>query len=758
VPAVDCNAKCRAMKKLARPISQAQQRRRKRRIDILELAVLVALIVVAFAVSIEFDLNENWLAFSAIHEAWELDEMPVALATCSLLVLGFAVRRWFDAATQARRAAALNDRLVLEVTGHRQAAVAVREREAQLAKLIDSMDDGLALFDAFGEATHVNNRFCEIAGYACNDVLNRHFADLAIFADCDTGMNEAVIGLGGRVRCEQQLRRGDGMPLDAVVTATPLRDEMGQPFGGFVLLSDVTELRRAERLRQLSEARLNAFFTEAPAGLAMWDSSLKILQVNETLAGSGGLGIEHFAGRRLREIVPDLGREIEPLLERVIGSGLPATNARVTVTDSRAPSVKQHWLVSAFPLPNAAGGIGGAGAILVDVSEWQEAEHRLRQAQKMEALGKLTGGVAHDFDNLLAVIIGNLDLMLDGADEPEDAGNLARIAHAAALRGADLTQRLLTYARSQDLRPRPIDVPDMLADMRGMLSRTLGETVELTIDVADDIWPCHADRNQLDNAILNLAVNAREAFDGAGSLIIRAQNATSRPGTGAGKGIADLPPGEYVRFAVIDDGPGMSADVRRRAFEPFFTTSADGRGTGLGLSTVYGFARQSGGVAQIISAEGRGTTVEIFLPRADSAPAGAAARPAPDAAKAMAHVLLVEDDPDVRQTLAGMLSRMGCRTTCAEDGPAALELVGGDASFDILVTDIGLPGGLDGRALAESVAERCPNLPTLFVSGYSFDGATGSNNLPDCAAMLQKPFSRIDLQRSLEGLLKAQAA
>ena len=392
-----------------------------------------------------------------------------------------------------------------------------------------------------------------------------------------------------------------------------------------------------------------------------------------------------------------------------------------------------------------------------EVAQRAEAEERLRQAQKMETVGQLTGGVAHDFNNLLQVVTGNLEILLRNL--PEDSARLRRSADNAmkgAQRAATLTQRLLAFSRRQPLEPKPAELNKLVAGMSELLHRTLGETVEVETVLAPRLWRVEIDTNQLENAILNLAVNARDAMGSGGKLTIETSNTHLDQRYTADN--SEVAPGQYVVICVSDTGIGMDAETVARAFEPFFTTKDVGRGTGLGLSMVYGFVKQSGGHLKIYSELGEGTTVKIYLPRyygsVDEAEA-AAEQPAPEGTRGET-VLVCEDDADVRGYSVEVLRELGYRVLEAEDGPAALRIVERpDERIDLLFTDVVLPGGMTGAVLAEAARRARPDLKVLFTTGYARNAIVHHGRLDAGVELITKPFSYADLAARVRDLLDA---
>jgi len=397
-------------------------------------------------------------------------------------------------------------------------------------------------------------------------------------------------------------------------------------------------------------------------------------------------------------------------------------------------------------------------ALETQIAQREQVEEALRQSQKMEAIGQLTGGVAHDFNNLLQVILGNLERL--GRRLPDGRGpepeRLISAATRAAGRAATLTQRLLAFSRRQPLMPKSLDLNRLTAGMMELLGRTLGETIHVETVLAGGLWRVYADENQLENALVNLAVNARDAMPQGGRLILGTQNV--RLDEAYARTQEDVRPGDYVLVTVSDTGMGMTKDVVARAFDPFFTTKDIGQGTGLGLSQVYGFVRQSGGHVRIDSAPKQGTTINLYLPRffdleqLETASGVAVPEPVP-----LGHrhetILLVEDEPDVRSFTRETLRELGYQVLEAANGPDALAALDRASDLRLLFSDIGLPGGLNGRELADEARRRRPELKILLTTGYTRDSTVRHGRLDPGVELIVKPFTEADLARKIREVL-----
>jgi PAS domain S-box-containing protein len=387
-----------------------------------------------------------------------------------------------------------------------------------------------------------------------------------------------------------------------------------------------------------------------------------------------------------------------------------------------------------------------------DVTERLYLEEQLRQAQKMEAIGQLTGGVAHDFNNLLAVIMGNLELLLEKSEPDSSLNSFAMRALAATQRGADLTHRLLAFSRRQPLQPVSVDINKLARGMQDLLVRSLGETIEIEMVGGAGLWQCEVDPGQLENAILNLALNARDAMPQGGRLTIETSN--SRLDDGYAVAQDDVEPGQYVLLAISDTGTGMAPEVIEHAFDPFFTTKEVGKGSGLGLSMIYGFVKQSGGHARIYSELGEGTTMKIYLPRSAAGTQPEISTQAVTDTAARGEVIMVaEDDAEVRRVAISILDDLGYEVLEADTADVALAQMELDQRVALLVTDVILPGGMGGPELAEKAGDFLPSLKVLYMSGYTENAIMHHGRLYEGVQLLVKPFGRTDLAVKVRSIL-----
>ena len=421
--------------------------------------------------------------------------------------------------------------------------------------------------------------------------------------------------------------------------------------------------------------------------------------------------------------------------------------------------VKLLWLrASGIPVFTEEGTFAGYRGTGLDISKEMQAQERLReseeqllQAQKMEVVGQLTGGIAHDFNNLLAVIMGNSEMLLNeiGQENSRVQGILR-----ASTRGAELVQRLLAFSRRQPLRPRPVDLIELVDGMSELIKRSLGETIEVETIADSDLWFASVDPGQVEAALLNLALNARDAMPGGGKLTIECGNVLLDDAYVAQE--PELETGDYVFLAVTDSGTGMSSEVKQHAFEPFFTTKEVGEGSGLGLSMVYGFAKQSGGHVMIYSEEGKGTTVKLYLPRDKTM----ARREEPKDTAQVPHglgevVLVVEDDAEVCKVAVEMLGGLGYKVVYAREAASACALLEQEDRVDLVLADVILPGGISGPEFADQAMQRYPELKVIFMSGYPAEAAKRNGFLGSNKVLLNKPFQKRQLALALRNALDA---
>ncbi|KQS03588.1 hypothetical protein ASG11_04410 [Sphingomonas sp. Leaf357] len=530
---------------------------------------------------------------------------------------------------------------------------------------------------------------------------------------------------------------------------TPVRSETGAVAGLFCACIETTDSIVAERASSAARNRLFEM-TRDLFGVATFDGYLKTINP----AWSAILGRPHneLIAHPFSDIIhPDDLATTGDVVATLMG-GEPVHQFHVRLLKGDGTPVAFAWSA----VPDTKPGSGLFYTVGRDITEQRRIEEALRQSQKMEAVGQLTGGIAHDFNNLLTAVTGGLEMLglRLQAGQYDKLDRYITMAQTGASRAAALTQRLLAFSRRQTLAPTPTDANRLIAGMEEIIDRTLGPEIELKIEATEGLWHVLVDAPQLENALLNLCINARDAMPEGGRLTIETNNKhlDARAATSQ-----DLPEGEYVSLCVTDTGTGMSPEIIDRVFDPFFTTKPIGQGTGLGLSMIYGFVRQSGGQVRIYSEVGHGTTMCLYLPRYLGAVATASSAEGerePLHATPGETILIVEDEIAIRQLVSEILTEAGYRVFEASTGPAGVKVMRSDERIDLLITDVGLPGGLNGRQVADAGRAVRPMLKVLFVTGYAANAAVGAGNLDKGMEILTKPFNIGELERRVHKMIR----
>jgi PAS domain S-box-containing protein len=664
---------------------------------------------------------------------------------------------------------------VFDVTTAAERERVLRERQnARYAAVVDSAPDAILTIDSEGVIQIANTAVEREFGYTPFELVGQPAATL--FADAEDWQKvwRSIMTGAGQHSTDIVGRRKNGSLTHLEIAASRWNDRTR----GFVtaILRDVNERFAAEAaLRNLNETleervalalaqrKLLADIVEdTDAFIQVVDPELRLLAMNRAAGDEFErmYGIRPQRGVHLIKALADFPEEAR-LLQVLWRRALEGEAFSVTREILHRSGARRHHEMKFKVLRDSRGEQIGGYQFVYDVTDRIEREQQLantedalRQAQKMEAIGQLTGGIAHDFNNLLAGIIGAMELLKRRirAGRYEDTERFMDAAVGSANRAAALTHRLLAFARRQPLAPKPLDPNQLVLSMEELLRRTIGEQIQLKTELEAVSWPVNTDANQLENAILNLAINARDAMPDGGELSISTRNTTLTRALRDPAG--EIAPGDYVLICVTDTGSGMSDDVISKVFDPFFTTKPIGQGTGLGLSMVYGFAQQSGGHARIESAVGEGTTISLYLPRFTGALESDAALPSaePLVGGEGETVLLVEDDSAVRLLIGEVLRDLGYRCIEAIDGYAALPFVTSNARLDLLITDVGLPR-MNGRQLAELARQHRPGLKILFVTGYA-EHATGVEKfLEPGMELVTKPFTLDSLALKIRDMI-----
>jgi PAS domain S-box-containing protein len=603
-----------------------------------------------------------------------------------------------------------------------------------------------------GARTMTGYAAAEITGQPCSIFYTRQDVEAGLPAE---GLRRARED--GRYETRGLRLRRDGSLFVAETTLTAVRDEGGKLLGYGAITRDISERAALHDRLSASEQRLRSLVDTVldtlVDGLVIIDRTGTIQVFNRACETLFGYTAAEAVGQNVKMLMPSaFEREHDRYLKSYLDTGI----RKIIGQPREVPGRRKDG--STFPMHIAVGETLSGGepiyvGVIHDLTERNRTESELRQAQKMEALGQLTGGIAHDFNNILMVILANVDTILeDEAAAPairERTGQIDR----AAQRAAELTRQLLAFSRKQPLQPRATNLNDIVAATVRLIRRTLSEAITVETVLTPELWTANVDPTQLESALVNLCINARDAMPGGGRLVLATANATLDESYAAAN--PDAAPGAYVLVSITDTGTGIAPENLDKVFEPFFTTKEVGRGTGLGLSMVYGFIKQSQGHIRIESELGHGTTIRLHLPRLEGT-SGDAPAPARDAALAGGNerILVVEDDTQVRNGVVRQLRSLGYAVDEAADGTAGLAaFAAASPPYDLLLTDVVMPGALGGKSLADEVERRWPGTPVVFMSGYTEEAITHQGRLEPGVHLLAKPFRKRDLARMIRAVL-----
>jgi PAS domain S-box-containing protein len=632
--------------------------------------------------------------------------------------------------------------------------------------LVEAITDyAIYMLDREGRVTSWNPGARRFKGYEADEIIGQHFS--TFYTEAERSQSVPALALAeaertGRFEREGWRVRKDGTQFWAHVVIDAIRSPAGNLVGFAKITRDLTERKAAEvKLRESQELFRLLVQSVTDYAIYMLDAGGHVASWNAGAQRIKGYSPEEIVGRHFSNFYTEADR----------AAGLPRVGLETATREGRWEHEGQrvrkdgttfwaHVVIDA--IRDDDGKLVGFAKVTRDISERREAEAALHAAQatmirsqKLEAIGQLTGGVAHDFNNLLQVISGNLQLL-----SKDIAGNVraemrVQSALAGVARGSKLASQLLAFARRQPLEPRVVNVGRLLKGMDEMLRRALGGEIEVETVVAGGLWNSLVDPDQLENAVLNLAINARDAMNGEGRLTIEASNAFLDDEYV--RQHDELSAGQYVMIAVTDTGAGISPDILERVYEPFFTTKAEDKGTGLGLAMVYGFLKQSGGHVKIYSEVGAGTTVKLYFPREASSEDALIAAPSGEVQGGEETILVVEDDDEVREVAVSMLAELGYRVVKARDAASALVVVDSGIPIDLIFTDVMMPGTLRSPDLARKAKERLPNLAVLFTSGYTQNAIVHGGRLDPGVDLLAKPYTREALARKIRHVLVNQA-
>ena len=634
------------------------------------------------------------------------------------------------------------------------------EREQLFIAAVESSNDAVVTESLDGVITGWNEAAEHLFGYAAQEAIGKPI-DIIVPVE----LRHDVRGILGKIKNGEKIDhhetervRKDGRRIDVSVSVSPVKSHSGAIIGAAKVARDISARKKAQEALLESEQMARAIVDTALDAFLQLNESGTIIGWSpkaETMFGWSG---HEAIGQQVRDlIIPTVNRDVHS--ERIAQFVRDAENGiagrRYESTSLRRDGKEFRTEISLTALRRRDGYI--INAFLRDITERVAAEEQLKQAQKMESVGQLTGGIAHDFNNMLTGITATIDILAAGvADKPRLAAIVELISEAAD-RGAELTSHLLAFARKQPLQPRKTDLNALITDSVKLLRPALGARIEIETSLKADVWPALVDPGQLSSALMNLAINARDAMPNGGKLTLEASNVVLDQDYARNN--VDVQSGDYVLIAVSDTGGGIPQAIREKIFEPFFTTKGVGKGTGLGLSMVYGFVKQSNGHIKVYSEEHHGTTFKIYLPRASGhADRMAATSSASHIEGGTETILVVEDDAIVRTSAITQLQSLGYETLSAANAAEALAVADGGAQFDLLFTDVIMPGKMNGRQLADEMAKRRSPLKVLFTSGYTEDAIIHHGRLDPGVLLLTKPYRTPELARMLRTALDAANA
>jgi PAS domain S-box-containing protein len=687
--------------------------------------------------------------------AWLLDIALSAMLNVGRFDVGFYLGRVYglcaasfvlavllihNVALQTRLARLLGT-LRLEATSEKKLRT---ERERLFTAVVESSSDAIITKALDGTITAWNRAAERMFGFTSTEAVGKSI-DIIVPPDRRSEIHDILyrVGRGERIEQYETIRmRRDGRNVDVSLAVSPIRSTSGEIVGISKTAHDITESKRTRKaLDQEIEERRRIFETSHDL-ILVTDTVGNFVQVSPSAKTIIGYDPAEMIGHSAVEFIHSDDLEHTRNEMRAARRGQNKRNFETRYIHKDGHAVALNWTGTWSEPVRRHFFIGR------DLTEKQAAEAQIRQVQKMDAIGQLTGGVAHDFNNILTVITGTIGILEEAVADRPDLVAIAKLIDEAAERGASLTKHLLAFARKQPLQPVDVDVNALVLEAAKLLRPTLGEHIEITPMLADDAWAALVDPNQLTTAILNLALNARDAMPDGGKLALETRNVYLDESYSSVHG--DVTVGHYVMVAVSDSGTGIPAALLEKVFDPFFTTKEVGKGTGLGLSMVFGFVKQSGGHIKIYSEEGHGTSVKMYLPRATGMSQTAAeAQVTSTLVGGNEVILVVEDDALVRKYVMTQIASLGYATLEAADAAEALKIIDTEATVDLLFTDVIMPGAINGRQLVDEALKRRPSLKTLFTSGYTEDAIVHHGRLDSGVLLLAKPYRKSELARMI---------
>jgi PAS domain S-box-containing protein len=711
---------------------------------------------IVLAVLLARSLTRPLVQMTRAVEGFARDE-PTAIPTGAGGEIGLLAQAF------ARMAGEVRDKttaLEHEVEEHRRTESALRQqedRERLFHAAVESSDDAIVTKTLDGIITGWNPGAERLFGFTAEEAIG---SNIGIIVPDDRraelpGILEKI-GRGELVNhYETERITKDGRRIDISLSVSPVKSSSGVIVGASKIARDITESKKVREALLDSERMARGIIDTALDAFVQMDQSGIIIDWNPQAETVFGWSRDEAVGKRLSElIVPERNRSrhTEGLAHFLRSGETAILGKRLEIEALRRDGNEIKVELSVTALFRRGGTV--FNGFIRDLTEKLAAEERHRQSQKMEAIGQLVGGIAHDFNNMLTVITGTIDLLAEGVADDPQLLSIASLISEAADRGAELTGHLLAFARKQPLQPRETDINALIVAARGLFRRSLGEQIEIEAILDENAWPALVDPTQLTTALLNLAINARDAMPGSGKLTLETKNVVLDDSYARAN--RDVQPGDYVMIAVSDTGTGIPEAIVDRVFEPFFSTKEVGKGTGLGLSMVYGFVKQSSGHIKIYSEVGHGTTIKLYLPQSGRHPEPVMAAPLGPAIEGGSEtVLIVEDDALVRTYVTTRLKNLGYQTLEAADAAEAIAIADRGVAFDLLFTDVIMTGTMNGRQLADAMAKRRPGIKVLFTSGYTENAIVHHGRLDPGVLLLAKPYRNAELARMMRRALAA---
>ncbi|GLH77969.1 histidine kinase [Bradyrhizobium sp. SSBR45G] len=616
-------------------------------------------------------------------------------------------------------------------------------RERLFSAVVESSNDAIITLTLHGKITSWNRAAEQLFGYGADEALG---SDIGLIVPPERRSEVdrilSLIGGGETIEHHETVRRHkDGHAIEVSLSISPIHDARGAVIGASKVARDITESKRTRTaLTRETEERRRIFETSQDL-ILIADSRGNLMQVSPSARVILGYRPEEMVGRNASDFVYPPELDIVRSQMRDCRRGRDIHNFEAQLLHKEGRGVVLNWMASWSDPVQRHFFIGR------DLTEKRAAEAQFRQAQKMEAVGQLTGGVAHDFNNILTVITGSIGILAEAVAERPELASIAKLIDDSADRGAHLTRQLLAFARKQPLQPTDLDVNALMIEAAALLRPTLGEHIEIERILCADPCTALADPNQLATSVVNLALNARDAMPQGGKLTLETANVTLDQDYAHAN--TEVAVGDYVLIAVSDTGCGIPPAYLDKVFDPFFSTKGVGKGTGLGLSMVFGFVKQSGGHIKVYSEVGHGTSIKLYLPRSTATPAATAEQHLPNATGGDETILIVEDDPLVRQHVVTQVGSLGYTTLAAANAAEALAVLEHHPEIDLLLTDVIMPGGMNGRQLADAARAQRPSLKTLFTSGYTENAIVHHGRLDAGVLLLAKPYRKAELARMI---------